>query len=423
MHLRFAACLFPLVLAGATCAAEFDAAAAANAIGLKLYRQLAPASPQENLVLSPYSIESALALTYTGADGDTRQEMARVLQLPAEDGTVQRGFSALREALARTAEQSKELAERNRAFGGKTDPIQWAAANRLFGQEGYAFRAPFLALMKEGFSAPFEVLDFQRDAERARGVINGWVEEQTRRKIKDLIPHGGVDGDTRLVLVNALYLKAPWEKPFEKTATRPRAFAFPDGTSREIPTMHRTGALGHATEAGLTLVSLDYLGGELQFLVILPDTGTSVDEAAAKLTPAHFTRWAKLGEGRRPSVSLYLPKFRVEGRTVPLGDALRGLGMKRAFDEPAGSADFSRMAPRTPADYLAISKVFHQTFVALDEEGTEAAAATAVGMVALAAMIDPPRPIEVRVDRPFLFAIQHRPSGACLFLGRIAHPR
>ncbi|MBI4622910.1 MAG: serpin family protein [Verrucomicrobia bacterium] len=402
---------------------EFDAARATNGAGLDLYRELAKTRPGQNLVISPYSIESALALAYAGADGSTRSEMARALFLPGGNGPLQADFTRLRTELNATAEASKATAEARTRSGARTDPIEWNQANRLFGQQGYAFRDPFLTLMRDGFAAPFQAMDFRANPEPPRLAINAWVEDQTRQKIKDLIPAGGLTDATRLVLVNALFLKAPWDSPFAKSLTAPRTFRPATGSNREVPTMQRTALLGYAVEDGLTIVTLDYLGAGLQFVILLPDQNQDLDTAAARLTPAHFARWANLRQTSRRDVALYLPKFTVPGATVPLGPVLRAIGVKSAFDEPRGSANFDPIAPRRPDDYLYISDVFHQTFVALDEEGTEAAAATAVVPVTA---IDPsprPQPIEVRVDRPFLFAIQHRSSGVCLFLGRIADPR
>ena len=186
----------------------------------------------------------------------------------------------------------------------------------------------------------------------------------------------------------------------------------------------QAGYLGYAHKDGLTVVALDYLGRELQCLILLPDKDRSVDAVAAMLKPAALARWAKLGnETRATLITLHLPRFRIEGTTFPLGSALRQLGVKSAFDEPPGSANVDRIAPRRPNDYLKFSEVFHQTFVALDEERTEAAAATAVSIALAGSRATPPPPIEVRAHRPFLFAIQHRASGACLFLGRITDPR
>jgi len=405
-------------------AAGFEAATATNQVGLDLYRRLAAGRPDTNLVVSPYSIESALALAYAGADGATRAEMTKALHFPEDNAPLQSAFASLRTALDQVAQRSTGTAVAQRRRGGRVDTIEWHAANRLYGQSGYAFREVFLSLMRDGWAAPFEPLDFRTDAEAARGTINAWVEEQTRNKIRDLIPRGGLTPETRLVLVNALYLKAPWQSPFKKSLTTPQPFHVAGGAPRDTPTMQQTARLGYAAENGLTVVALCYLEDGLQFLILLPDEGRSVDAVAARLTANDFARWAKLGEySGRQSVSLNLPKFRVEGATVPLGRALRALGVRSAFDEPPGSANFDRIAPRKPDDYLAISEVFHQTFIALDEDGTEAAAATATTMFTLAAHVSPPESIEVRVDRPFLFAIQHRPSGACLFLGRMIDPR
>jgi serpin B len=430
-------CVIGLALRSLLPAAEFNVASATNQVGLDLYRQLAGKQPETNLVISPYSIESALALAYAGADGLTRDEMAAALHFPPDEAAVRPALAALRKALATISSESAKIASTRRRegsqvyaiIGGKrvgfeSDPtpgIVWHEANRLFAQKDYAFRDSFLKLMRDGYAAPLEPVDFLRNAEQARGTINDWVEASTQGKIKDLIPPRGVNG-SRLVLVNALYLKAPWETPFEKTFTRPETFHFSGTTVGEVPTMRHIGYLGYARESGFTVVSLEYIGRELRFLIILPDEGRTVDAVAAKLTPADFGRWAKLGrETPSKRVSLHLPRFRVEGATLSLGEALRQLGMKSAFDEPPGSANFDRIAPRRADDYLKISEVYHQTFIALDEEGTEAAAATGAAMGYGAGPA--PDPIEVRVDRPFLFAIQHRASATCLFLGRIADPR
>lgn len=404
---------------------DFDAAQATNSLGLDLFRELSKTTAGKNLIISPYSIESAFAMAYAGAEGGTREEMGRVLRLPADTTPVQLGFAALRRGLEQIAVDSKPLADARTRAGTKTDPIEWNAANRLFGQPNYPFRDSFLTLMRDGFDAPLQAVDFANNSERARVTINTWVEDQTRQKIQNLIPSGGVTEDTRLVLVNALYLKAPWNTPFPKSGTAPRAFHPTPTSSPEVSTMQLSGLLGYTVEDGMTVVTLDYLGRGLQLVIALPDEGLNIDAAAAKLTSSHFARWAKLGDNARRDVVLYLPKFKTDATTMSLANTFRALGMKQAFDEPMGSANFDRMAPRRPDDYLAISKVFHQTFVALDEEGTEAAAATAIGIVAVTSIAIPVaiQPIVVRVDRPFLFAIQHRASGTCLFFGRINDPR
>ncbi|MEO7413469.1 MAG: serpin family protein [Opitutaceae bacterium] len=419
------ACLVGFALARVVAAADFDAASATNQVGLDLFRQLATKQPDGNLVLSPYSIESALALVYAGADGVTRSEMASALQFPTDDASLVAGLGGLRHALDRVSADSVATAESISRSGARVDPIQWNAANRLFGQVGEPLRDSFFQLMREGAAAPFEAMNFRGNAEASRAKINSWVEDTTHQKIRDLIPAGALTADTRLVLVNALYLKAPWQQKFAKAATLPRPFRNESGgVLREVPTMQRTAPLRYAKEEGLTVVALDYLGGSLQFLILLPDEGRSLEAIASKITADDFLRWGKSDRAPRPtSIALFLPKFRVEGKTLPLGQALRGIGVKSAFDEPRGSANFNRMAQRSGTNYLLLSDVFHQTFIALDEEGTEAAAATAASMALAASAVKPVEPIEVHVDRPFLFAIQHRASGTCLFVGRITDPR
>ena len=403
-------------------AAGFDAALATNAVGIDLYRELATANPSANLIISPYSIESALALAYAGADGETRTEMARALRLPRDDASLQAGFAELRNALHDFAERSKRFPARVGSDDDRPNPIQWSEANRLYAQSGYDFRPEFVAVMKDGFATPFSPLDFKGDPKGTRHAINTWVEDQTSGKIQGLVPEGGLSATTRLVLVNALYLRAQWDRVFDPKETRSELFHSTHG-NRDVPMMRQTAFLGYAAEDGLTVVALDYLWGELQFLVLLPDKGQTLETAAAKLTPQRFARWAKLGNrNTEQNVTIILPKFRAAGTTLSLGDALRALGVKQAFDVPKGSANFDRIAPREKNDYLAVTEVFHQTFVALDEQGTEASAATLMMMATFGIAPEPKKPIEVRVDRPFLFAIQHRASGVCLFLGRILDP-
>jgi len=246
------------------------------------------------------------------------------------------------------------------------------------------------------------------------------VAEQTKQRIRDLIPSGALDHLTRLVLVNALYFKAPWADRFSESATRPLPFHAGGGNPVDVPTMMIQKPFGYAKTNGVTIVTIPYSGRELQFLIILPDDMNGLAKVEAALTTEQLAGWANVPSAE---VRLYLPKFKIEPPTLPLGEALQTLGMTTAFDKPLGSANFDRMAPRRPDDYLHISRVFHKTFMSVDEKGTEAAAATMVAMVGRSAIMRPPEPIEVKVDHPFIFAIQHRASGACLFLGHVANPR
>jgi serpin B len=437
--------LVPL-LAGAAPADTGAVVSAINALGLDLYR-VQPGGG--NLLLSPYSIQNALAMTYAGAAGDTRAEMQRVLHYPADDAALHGGFAKLAQELAQIQHDSAQIvaefkpaapvtpttsegndnqlvSEESEGPPGRhpSTPVELHVANRLFVQNGYPLRAPFLALVKDDYGAEPEPLDFLHDAEQARLTINGWVEEQTKGKISDLIPSGGVTGKTRLALANAIYLHAGWDEPFDADWTKPAEF-FVHGTDSEmVPTMsNEEHDYGYLHRDGFTAVSLRYVGGGIQFLILLPDAHDGLAALEHKLTPALLAECAALP----PSfVDLYLPKFKLEPPSMALGDQLQQLGLKTAFDVPKRSANFDRIAPRKPDDYLAIGEVFHKAFLSLDEEGTEAAAATVVVMMeAAGAMADEnrPQPIEVHVDHPFIFAIQHVPSGECLFLGRVTDPR
>jgi len=398
--------------------ASSTAAAAVNAIGVDLLDVISPADA--NALLSPYSIESALAMTWTGADGQTREEMSRVLHLHGEDTEIAGAFAALQAQLDSMVQNSVRDSERMAKYGRTNDAMVLDAANRLFGEKDYDFRPPFLNLLKTTFNAPFQPMDFVHDYTGARKTINDWVADKTRNRIQDLVPEGALAASTRLVLVNALYLKTPWADPFSESATQPLPFHVRGGDPAEVPTMAIQKNFGYVKTNGMTVVSVPYKGNELQFLILLPDDTNGLAKLEAGLTAEKLADWANLPN---QSVKLFLPKFKMQPPTLELGNALKKLGMSSAFDVPPGSANFDRMAVRKPNDYLAISDVLHKTFIAVDEKGTEAAAATAVVMLGRSAVMRPVQPVEVRVDHPFLFAIQHRASGACLFLGHVADPR
>jgi serpin B len=395
------------------------AAEAVNALGVDLYRLQSGGA--DNVLLSPYSIQNALAMTYAGADGGTRAEMQRVLHFPADEQTLDGSFGALEKELADAAAKTVEQIKRSKEFGGPSTPLEFDLANRLFGQEGYVFRPAFLKLVKNDYGAPLAEVDYKTAWEKARLEINQWVAQQTKDRIRDLIPPNGIDADTRLTLVNALYLRAPWGEEFNDKLTKPERFLVHARDAADVPTMVNKSHCGYAHREGYQVVTRPCFGGDLQFVILLPDQPDGLPALEKQLTPKLLADSAHLPA---TELILHLPKFRLAPPTLALGDDLKALGMKTAFDDPTGSANFDRMAPRTPRDYLFISKVFHKTYLALDEHGTEAAAATAVIMAAKSAMPMPkPNPVELKVDHPFLFAIQHVPSGTCLFLGRVTDPR
>ena len=391
---------------------------ATNQVGVDLYRKLA--TGEENLCLSPYSIETALAMTFAGADGQTREEMARVLHFSTSDETLHGSFGTLQHELEEISARSvKHLTEAGRAAGPQ-QPIIITIANRLFAQKGYDFRAAFLALVKDRYGAPLEPVDFRKDANGATRRINSWVLEQTRDRIRDLIPAGALNATTRLALVNAIYLKAPWAKPFMTGATTPEQFHVRGGEGVKVPTMNGLSYCGYAKRDDFTAVGLPYSDRDLQLLLLVPNETKGLAALEKKITPTLLGQCTKL---EMQDVNLHLPKFKFEPPTLNLGATLQGLGMPTAFDQPRGSANFDQLAPRKPDDYLYISAVFHKTFIAVDEEGTEAAAATAVTMSVGSAAAPKPAPPELKIDRPFFYAIQHVPSGTCLFIGRVTDPR
>jgi serpin B len=295
------------------------------------------------------------------------------------------------------------------------------AANRLFGQDGYPFEKPFLDLVTNTYNSPLEIMDFKGAAERSRQRINDWVADQTKDRIRDLIPPGIIDEYTRLVLTNAIYMKAAWAGEFRDEADAP---FFVDGTDEvKVPGLVRQQSYGYREIPGGAVVAVPYADGGLQFLLMIPDERGGLAELEENLTPQILREAANLDTR---DIRLHFPQFKLEPNSVRLAEHLVAMGMPTAFDKPQKSADFSRMAPRNPDanDYLYISEVVHKAFIAVDKYGTEAAAATAVIMPEpTSARIEREEPLEIRVDRPFAFAVQHRDSGACLFIGRVTDPR
>lgn len=394
---------------------------AINQLGLDLIRAETSAGKRGNLLLSPYSIETALAMAYTGADGRTRGEMQRVLHLPVGAKAVLNGFSELAGGLADLQAASQRRTDLTHSYGGSEQSIEINVANRLFAQSGFAFRPAFTAALRNRFGAPLKELDFIHGAEPSRIAINAWVAHETHDKIRDLVPPGAISAITRAVLANALYFRAAWEYPFKIVNTKPQPFWIDDKTHVEAPTMCQQKHLGYAKRDGYAAISLPYSGGGLQFLILMPDRRDGL-AALERIVTSELL----VGCTRLPSrdVILHLPRFKLAPPSLALGAALRALGMTAAFDQPRGSADFDRMAPRKPEEYLYLSNVFHKTWLSLDENGTEAAAATAAVMMKTFGVFSPlAPPVEVCVDRPFLFAIQDVSSGSCLFLGRLTDPR
>ena len=353
-----------------------------------------------NLFYSPHSISLALAMTYAGARGETEAQMADALRFLLAQERLHPAFDAL----------GRELASREEApaqQGG--EGFRLHVVNALWGQEGFEFLSQFLDLVANSYGAGLRRLDFASDPEEARLTINDWVSDQTEGRIEDLIAPGVIDALTRLVLTNAIYFNAAWANPFRAEATQDGPFYLLDGSEVTAPMMSKTSSFAYTGGEGYQALELPYVGGQLSMLILLPEAGAF--EAFEATLDDDRVADILTGLGYQ-EVALTLPRFEFESG-FSLKEALADLGMPAAF---TGAADFSGM---TGGRDLFISEVVHKAFVAVDEEGTEAAAATAVMMPLSAA---PGQPVQFTVDRPFVFLIRDIETGAILFVGRVLNP-
>ena len=377
-----------------------DAASGNNAFAFDLYRSLRKEKADGNLFYSPFSISLALAMTYAGARGQTEQQMGQTLHFLPQ--------SQLHPALNRL---DLELAQRGKDAKGKDGKgFRLNIANAIWGQQGYRFLPAFLDLLAENYGSGLRLLDFAANPESARVTINNWISDQTEGKIKDLIPQGTLDKLTRLVLTNAIYFNAAWNKPFEKSSTQDGAFHLQNGGQVTVPMMKQTTSLGYAEGQNYQAVELPYDGRQLSMVILLPKTG-QFDAFESALDAGQVD--AILKNLKQRQVALSLPRFKVESE-FSLAQTLAAMGMPDAF---SSQADFSGT---DGTKNLLISDVVHKAFVSVDESGTEAAAATAVVMSLTSVM--PEQPIEVTVDRPFIFLMRDIPTGTILFVGRIVNP-
>ena len=357
-----------------------------------------------NLLFSPYSISVALAMARVGAAGETASQMDIVLHLPGASAAQGHRDLARRLEPPLASEAEPKEAQRRSAY-------ELNIANALWGQEGLPFRERFLAVLRNDYGAPLARVDFRKSGE-ARDRINAWVEAQTRRRITDIIPDGQPDPDARLAVANAIYLKAAWENPFKEGRTAEAPFTTGEGAEVTARFMHQSETLRYTGMEDLQVLSLPYRDGRLSMVILLPRRSGALEDLEARLDPERLASW--LSALRPIHVHAALPRFEFES-SLDLTGTLAEMGMRDAFDRER--ADFSEMTEVQ----LFISLVLHKAFVSVDEEGTEAAAATAVVMTDTGAPSEPA--VEFQADRPFLFFIQHRDTGAILFLGRFADPK
>jgi serpin B len=372
-----------------------------NAFAIDLYSELSTGKA-ENLFFSPASIETSLAMAYAGARRNTAAQMAKVLHLQYGDGTIHKDFGALLAGLnaAKTAD-------------GRPRSFQLSEADALWGQKGYPFLPDFLNLIKSNYGAGFKEVDFTKEnGDGARRIINNWVAKETNDKIKNLIAPGLLTSDTKLVLTNAIYFKGTWSTQFDKAATLNEPFHVTAARVENVPMMRHTASYGYAENRDFQAIKLPYKGNELSMIILLPRHADGLSKLERKLSPKTLSDC--LGKLSDQEVDVSIPRFRATGQ-FELNNILASMGMTDAF---SARADFSGIVQRKS---LMISNVIHSAFLAVNEEGAEAAAATAVGE-SKSVMIKEAPPQVFRADHPFLFIIRDEKSGAFLFMGRPKDP-
>ena len=371
------------------------AAVATNEFGIDLYRKLS-AESSDNIFFSPFSIETALAMTYAGARGTTAAEMEKVLHL---DGAQEATHSAFKDFIAGINSQGKE-------------GCKLSTANALWGQKGHEFLKGFVDLTKEDYGAGLQLVDFGR-SEEARKLINDWVSENTERKIQGLIPAGILTRDTRLVLTNAVYFKGAWVSQFDESATADKPFTLLSGEKVSVPMMSQTKDFRYAEGAGFSVLDMPYKGCDIAMTIFLPVDPAGVSDFESTLSVDEIEGCVTRLEMRKVIVAI--PKARMT-QEFSLADTLAAMGMKTAFSD---GADFSGMDGKKD---LSISAVLHKSFVDIDERGTEAAAATGV-VVGVTSMPVAEEPKRFIADHPFVFLIRDTKTGAIIFIGRMMDPK
>jgi serpin B len=370
-------------------------ASSMNDFGFGMFRNIWPEGAPVNYVISPLSVSLALSMTYNGADGETKSEMAKVL-----------GFAGKSEAQVNAF--NLDLIKRLQSADPKST---FNIANALWANKKVQFLPAFLQTNETHYKARVSNLDFADPSSVKR--INDWVKEQTKGKIPSLIDQ--ISADSVMFLTNAIYFKGPWTKPFEKTETKPADFTLIGGATKSVPFMTKFGSMSYAETPDVQAVCLPYGNSSYSMYIVLPSKNSSLMNYIDRLNAEKWT--ALVSHLKTNSGEIRMPRFRVEYKKDLTG-TLKGVGLQLAFD-PA-RADFSRM---TKDQSVMINKVLHRTYVDVDEEGTEAAAATSVEMVPTGAPMEPVKPFKMIIDRPFMFAIADEKSGSLLFLGAVVDPK
>ena len=359
----------------------------------------------ENLIFSPFSLSLALSMTLAGAETSTQQAMLEALQFSMDEGEIHPTFNALLLAI----EASQAIDDTDLSEGGN---FQLNIANSIWGQDGFEFKEPFLDTLAVNYGAGLNIVDYMSDPESARLAINEWVEAETEEKIQDLIPPNAITPLTRLVLANAIYFNGSWMYPFDLNATAPGTFYLLDGSEISAEMMKLFGEnLLYAKDNDFQAVRLPYLSSDFAMTLIVPDAG-AFESVQGALSTSFINDISDMM--RSELINLEMPKFDFETE-INANEVLKSLGMEEAFDPDV--SDFKGIAD---VDDLHITDVLQKATITVDEEGTEAAAATAVIVGVESMPMD--EPISLVVDRPFFFLIQHIPTGTILFMGHIVQP-
>ncbi|KFW97007.1 Heterochromatin-associated protein MENT [Phalacrocorax carbo] len=393
-----------------------------------LFNRLNEANKGKNIFFSPWSISSALALMYLGAKGNTATEMAEVLHFTQAAGH-EGSSSPARPSRGRPKRRKmdpeyKEAEDIHSGFKELLTVInkprstyELSTANRIYVEKTFPLLSTYLQLSKKYYKAEPQKVNFRAAAEQAMQEINAWVEKQTKGKIKDLLRAGDVTYTTKLILVNAIYFKAEWNTKFKAEFTQLQPFRLSKNKSKSVKMMwmREMFQVRIMEKMNFKIIELPYLNYELSMFILLPDDikdgTTGLEQLERELTYEKLSEWTDSKKMTKTLVDLYLPKFRMEER-YELNNSLRSMGMRSAF---SSTADFTGMAEK---DVL-ISGVIHKSFVAVDEEGTEAAAATAIISLTSANVTNV---LKFRVDHPFHFFIRHNKSKSILFFGRFCSP-
>lgn len=381
-----------------------------NKFALELYAKLG--DKEGNLFFSPYSISTAMAMVYNGARGSTETQMARVMHYPVIVRPGEELGSTITLDRRQFAEAFGKIIKGLNDRGEKSD-YELSVANALWGQKDYEIIPDFTRVVSTQYGGECKSIDFVGATEKARKTINTWVEKKTKNKIKDLLKPGVLNRMTRLVLTNAIYFKGSWASQFKKAATRPGPFTLADGKKINVPMMNQTEQFKYTEAEDFQAIELPYGDNELSMIILLPKRTDGLVDLEKKMTAENLSRWRKKMYKRKVVVSV--PKFKMTSQ-FSLASVLKSMGMRDVFTPSL--ADLSGINGRKD---LFISAVIHKAYVDVNEEGTEAAAATAVSITVTSVM--PDRPAVFRADRPFLFLIRDNISGGILFIGRVMEPK